>query len=101
MSRARLAPPTLAESRVTSRRTSPPNLPPHRVEPDSPYLDTTEAAAYLRRSTRTLERFRSVGGGPRYAKAGRLVLYRRDLLDDWLEKRSFTSTSEARSKGVR
>ena len=86
---------------MTSKCTSPPNLPPHDAEPDSPYLDTTEAAAYLRMSIRTLERFRLVGGGPRYAKAGRKVLYRRDWLDDWLETRSFTSTSEARSKGVR
>lgn len=47
----------------------------------SPYLDTAQAAAYLATSRRTLERFRLVGGGPRYAKSGRRVLYRRDWLD--------------------
>jgi hypothetical protein len=86
---------------VTSKCTSPPNLPPHGAEPDSPYLDTAQAAAYVRRSTRTLERFRLVGGGPKYAKSGRKVLYRRDWLDAWLESRSFNSTSEARLRGIR
>ena len=67
----------------------------------STYLDTAQAADFLAVSVRTLERLRLVGGGPRYAKSGRKVLYRRDWLDGWLQKRSFTSTSQARSQGIR
>jgi excisionase family DNA binding protein len=67
----------------------------------SPYVATAEAADYLKISKRTLERLRLTGGGPKYAKAGRRVLYRKSWLDQWLEGRCFTSTSEARSRGVR
>ena len=67
----------------------------------SRYFDTHQAATYLAISTRTLERLRLVGGGPTYAKAGRKVVYCKEWLDEWLEARSFTSTSEARSKGIR
>jgi hypothetical protein len=85
---------------MTMDRNSPPNLPPHGEELSSPYLDTSQAAAYVRTSTRTLERLRLVGGGPKYAKAGRKVLYRKDWLDDWIESRTFTSTSEARLRDI-
>lgn len=36
-------------------------------------LNQREAAAFLRLSERTLERFRLTGDGPRFAKAGRRV----------------------------
>jgi hypothetical protein len=65
------------------------------------WLDTHHSAQYLQISVRSLERFRFVGGGPRYAKAGRKVLYRRDWLDHWLEGRSFTSTAAAKRSGIR
>jgi excisionase family DNA binding protein len=67
----------------------------------SPYLDTYRAARYLNVSTRTLERLRSVGGGPKFAKAGRRVLYRKEWLDEWIEGRCFSSTSHARANNVR
>ena len=54
-----------------------------------------EAAEYLRLSGRTLERHRVAGTGPRFVKAGRRVLYRRDELDRWAAARTFHSTSEA------
>ena len=38
---------------------------------DKAYLTTTEAADYVRLSSRTLERFCVEGTGPTYAKAGR------------------------------
>ena len=59
------------------------------------YLTQQEAAAYLRLSTRTLERHRVAGTGSVYVKLGRRVIYRRSDLDDWAASRTFGSTSEA------
>lgn len=57
-------------------------------------LNTKEAAAYVRLSKPTLERFRITGEGPRYAKLGGAVRYRAPDLDAWLEGRLTRSTSE-------
>lgn len=61
-------------------------------------LTTAEAAAFLRLSPRTLERFRVEGSGPRYLKAGAgkraRVLYDPEELRSWLAAFSFRSTSE-------
>jgi len=54
---------------------------------------TAEAAGYVRLGKPTLERFRLTGDGPRYAKLGGAVRYRRCDLDDWLESRLTNSTS--------
>lgn len=64
-------------------------------------VTTEEAGRILQMSPRTLERLRLVGGGPRYCKAGRRVLYRRSDLSAWLAARSFESTAEARRAGIR
>jgi hypothetical protein len=53
-----------------------------------------EAAAYLGLSVLTLADYRCKGGGPVFAKSGRLVRYRRSWLDAWIESRSYSSTSE-------
>ena len=39
------------------------------------YLTNDEAAAFLRLSPRTLEKQRVIGGGPRFRKFGRRVMY--------------------------
>ena len=39
------------------------------------YLTNDEAAEYLRLSPRTLEKQRVLGGGPRFRKFGRRVMY--------------------------
>ena len=57
-------------------------------------LTQREAAAQLRLSQRTLERFRVSGGGPTYIKAGRLVRYREQDLEKWIASRVVGSTSE-------
>lgn len=57
-------------------------------------LTTTEAAAYLRLSPRTLENWRWRGGGPRFRKLGDRVLYAQGDLDRWQEVRERTSTSD-------
>jgi hypothetical protein len=43
-------------------------------------LNQSEAAKLLNLSTRTMERFRLQGNGPRFIKCGRSVRYRLDLL---------------------
>lgn len=62
-------------------------------------LTQREAAAQLRLSQRTLERFRVSGGGPTYVKAGRLVRYREQDLEKWIDSRIVGSTSEAQEVG--
>lgn len=57
-------------------------------------LDTKEAAGYVRLGKPTLDRLRISGGGPRFAKLGGAVRYRKVDLDTWLESRLVSSTSE-------
>ena len=60
----------------------------------SPFLDTAQAAEFLKISPRTLEKQRVVGGGPRFRKFGRRVLYALTDLRDWADERSYANTSE-------
>ena len=69
------------------------------------YLTNNEAAAFLRLSPRTLEKQRVIGGGPRFRKFGRRVMYAIVDLETWADARSFEMTSDpeytARRPGVR
>ncbi|KAA8919069.1 DNA-binding protein [Xanthomonas sontii] len=58
------------------------------------YLTNDEAAAYLRLSPRTLEKQRVIGGGPKFRKFGRRVMYAVADLDAWAAGRSFETTSD-------
>jgi hypothetical protein len=58
------------------------------------YLTPDEAAEFLRMSPRTLEKQRTLGGGPRFRKFGRMVRYTMRDLVTWAEARSFAMTSE-------
>jgi hypothetical protein len=64
-------------------------------------LGTDQAAEYLGVSRKTLESWRSLGGGPRYTKLGRRCAYRLDWLDQYVENRSVSSTAEAKQAGLR
>lgn len=68
------------------------------VEVGSKWLRTRQAAAYLNLSYRTLEKLRCTGGGPPYRKVIGTVLYRMDELDQWVEARTFSSTSDETQK---
>lgn len=57
-------------------------------------LTNAEAAAFVRLSPRTLEKFRVLGGGPRYKKLGARVRYSVDDLRAWLASRTFEMTSD-------
>jgi hypothetical protein len=56
------------------------------------YLTNDEAAAFLRLSPRTLEKQRVIGGGPRFRKFGRRVMYAAADLEAWADARSFEAT---------
>lgn len=59
-----------------------------------PRLRTPDAAAYLGLARSTLEKLRLTGGGPRYAKLGKICTYSVEDLKAWAEARTRTSTSE-------
>jgi helix-turn-helix protein len=58
------------------------------------YLSNDEAAVILKLSPRTLEKFRVIGGGPRYRKFGRRVVYTAQDLEVWADARTCDSTSD-------
>jgi len=60
---------------------------------------TSEAAAHVKLSKPTLERFRLTGEGPKFLKLGGAVRYRRADLEAWLETRLVSSTSESAAVG--
>jgi excisionase family DNA binding protein len=55
-----------------------------------------EAATYLKYPEETLRRWRSLGTGPKYIKAGRHIRYRKASLDRWVEEREREGTARAR-----
>jgi len=55
-----------------------------------------EAAFYTNYSRRTLQKWRTVGGGPKYLKIGRTVRYRLEDLDAFLAAGERHNTSESR-----
>jgi predicted DNA-binding transcriptional regulator AlpA len=59
-----------------------------------PLLDQKTTAKLLGLSVRTLERHRLAGTGPRYARLGRLIRYRQDDLQEWIDRNLRNSTSE-------
>ncbi len=58
------------------------------------WLRPKEAASYVKSSESTLAKKRLKGDGPTYTKFGRLVLYAKRDLDDFLASRRRLSTSD-------
>ncbi len=56
-------------------------------------LNVREAAAFLALSKKTLEKYRSIGGGPAYLKLGSKVVYDIRDLETWASSRRRTSTT--------
>ena len=71
-----------------------PASPQSAASPESHLLTTTEAAPHVRLSPRTLEKYRVLGGGPKYKKLGARVFYSLADLKIWLESRTFEMTSD-------
>jgi predicted DNA-binding transcriptional regulator AlpA len=64
-------------------------------------MRTPQAAHYVGLSPSTLEKFRLRGNGPSYQKAGpKIVVYRLEDLDAWLEANRRRSTSDAGSNSA-
>lgn len=59
------------------------------------FLANQEAATFLNLSPRTLEKMRVIGGGPRFRKFGRRVVYALIDLELWANARNCDSTSDA------
>ena len=57
------------------------------------FLNNQAAAAYLNLSPRTLEKRRVHGGGPRFRKFGRRVVYALSDLDAWANSHICDNTS--------
>jgi predicted DNA-binding transcriptional regulator AlpA len=58
-------------------------------------INASEAAEYLGISVSTLSKRRVFGGGPKYLKLGRRVVYDPRDLDAWLNAHRRASTSDA------
>ncbi len=58
------------------------------------YLRTPEAARLLGLSSRTMEKHRCYGTGPRYSKIGGRVVYRVDDIEAWVDRGAKGSTSD-------
>lgn len=58
-------------------------------------LRTRAAAVYVGLGASTLEKLRVTGGGPPYAKLGKVVVYDPVDLDAWIAARRRRSTSDA------
>jgi hypothetical protein len=58
------------------------------------WLRTRAAAEHLGIGVGTLNKLRTYGGGPHYAKLGRVVVYDPDELDRWAAARTIGSTKD-------
>ena len=61
------------------------------------FLTPKQAADYLRVSKSYLDKLRVYGGGPRFLRFGRKILYRQSELNFWAEQRSFELDQRIRS----
>ncbi len=68
-----------------------------RTTTASKLLDTNQLAEQLLNKSNTIEDWRIKGVGPRYIKIGRLVRYRLEDVELWLEAQTRNSTSLARN----
>lgn len=60
----------------------------NRAKRGSPFLNTDQAAAYLKMSSRLLKRLRSNGVGPTFRRHSRFVQYHIDDLEGWSREHS-------------
>ena len=60
---------------------------PKELATPEEYLTIQETADYLRTYVETLRKWRTQGTGPRAAKLGKRLVYRRSELDRWVRQR--------------
>ena len=66
----------------------------------SPWRRPPAAAKHVNRSESSLAKLRMTGGGPRYSKVGRLILYDIQDLDRWVAANMRHSTGEEPSEST-
>lgn len=88
------APAATPQSARAAASASAATAPPASLAARARYLTNDEAAEFLRLSPRTLEKQRVIGGGPRFRKFGRRVMYAVTDLEAWADARSFGATSD-------
>ena len=64
----------------------------HESLTTNPYLGPSQASTYLtnlglKTARATLAKLRVIGGGPKFHKFGRMVLYKSNDLENWAESR--------------
>ena len=89
-----LSAPATSQSRQYHAESVDAGAPPNAVPPNRLFLNNDEAAQFLNLSPRTLEKQRVIGGGPRFRKFGRRVLYALSDLEVWANSRTFETTSD-------
>ena len=57
-------------------------------------MDTVQLAELLRNKVNTVEGWRLKGVGPRFIRVGRLVRYRLEDVETWLDAQTCSSTSQ-------
>ena len=58
------------------------------------YMRTPQAAEYLGVKPATLAKWRHLGRGPKYTKAGSIALYSKLTIDEWAAANTVQSTAE-------
>lgn len=58
------------------------------------YLTAAQLAHAIKRSERTLETWRRLGGGPSFIRLGRRVLYAKSAVDTWIAANSYRSRAD-------
>lgn len=66
----------------------------NRAKRGSPFLNTDQAAFYLKISGRSLKRLRRAGTGPIFRRHSGLVQYHIDDLDSWSQEHSARELSQ-------
>ena len=66
--------------------------------PRDPLMTVKQTAAYLCVSKSFLDKARLTGEGPGFIRIGRKILYRKSVVDAWLQQRQFASTSQYGAK---
>ena len=68
-----------------------------KPDPDAPeVLSAKQAASYLGCSREHLARLRIRGTGPKFAKLGKMIRYRKTEIDKWLDEHERTQLSEVK-----
>lgn len=71
-----------------------------RAKRGSPFLNTDQAAFYIGLSSRTLEKMRGTGRGPKFRRHGRHVRYHIADLDGWSDAGSGDAAGAACGGGA-